>query len=203
MRKGLKRVALCFTFAALIWCGSLIADRGTLNRELIRLHVVANSDSREDQALKLRVRDAVTESLRSSMEDIMDVEQAKVYIRENLSKIQQVANQVLWEAGEPGSAQVSFRQEEFDTRHYETFSLPAGVYESLRITIGDGEGKNWWCVVFPTLCIPATTDGFQDVAAGAGFSQALTGALEGKEDYEIRFFLLDALGKLENILHEG
>lgn len=203
MKKSLKRIGLCFTLAALIWCGSLIGDRQRLNDELIRLHVVASSDSQGDQAIKLRVRDAVTESLKEDMANIKDVEQAKAYIRENLVKIEQIANQVLTEAGEKDRATASFQEEEFDTRYYDTFTLPAGVYESLRIIIGEGEGKNWWCVVFPTLCIPATSEGFADVAAGAGFPDALTGALEGKDTYEIRFFLLDALGKLENILHEG
>lgn len=203
MKKGFKRVALCFTLAALIWCGSLIADREKLNEELIRLHVVANSDSEEDQTIKLRVRDAVTESLKEDMANIQNVEQAKTYIRENLGKIEQAANRVLQELGETDRAVATFQEEEFDTRYYDTFTLPAGLYESLRITIGEGEGKNWWCVVFPTLCIPATTEGFADVAAGAGFPETLTGALEGKDAYEIRFFLLDALGKLENILHEG
>jgi len=81
MRKGLKRVGLCFIIAAVFWCGTLIGDRQRLHEELIRLHVVANSDSEEDQALKLNVRDAVTESLQKSMADIKDVEQAKAYNR--------------------------------------------------------------------------------------------------------------------------
>ena len=203
MRKGLKRLAWCFLAAAFIWCGNVIADRERLNEELIRLHVVANSDSAEDQAIKLRVRDAVTESLRTSMADITDVETAKTYIRDNLAKIERIANQVLQKAGEPETAVATFQEEAFDTRVYDTFTLPAGVYESLRITIGGGEGKNWWCVVFPTFCIPATTEEFHDVAVGAGFPEDLAGALEGKDEYEIRFFLLDALGKLENILYEG
>ena len=87
----------------------------------------------------------------------------------------------------------------FDTRHYETFSLPAGEYETLNIKIGEAKGKNWWCVVFPTFCVPATSDGFETVAAGAGFDGSLVGALEGKKEYEIRFFLLDLLGKGENM----
>ena len=93
---------------------------------------------------------------------------------------------------------MTLQKEVFDTRVYDTFTLPAGVYEALRITIGSGEGKNWWCVVFPTLCVPATSEGFEDVAAGAGFPESLTKSLEG--EYEIRFYLLDLLGKLEGYL---
>ena len=187
----------------LVWCGTLIADRQRLREELIRLHVVAASDSEEDQALKLRVRDAVVESLQLEMDNVTDIEQAKAYLQENLPKIERVANQVLAEAGCTDTVQVSLMLEEFETRVYDTFSLPAGIYESLRIIIGEGDGKNWWCVVFPSLCIPATSEGFEDTAAGAGFPDALTGALEGEKGYEVRFFLLDAMGSLENLLHKG
>ncbi len=203
MRKMIKRVGLCLSIAVLIWCGSVIADRKTLNEELIRLHVVANSDSEEDQAIKLRVRDAVVESLQSAMAGVGDIEEAKAYIADNLPKIQEIANQVLTKAGVDADAVVTLGKECFDTRYYDTFTLPAGVYESLRITIGEGEGHNWWCVVFPSLCLPATSEGFADVAAGAGFDDALTATLKGESEYEIRFFLLDKLGKLENMLFQG
>lgn len=203
MKKMIKRVSICLTIAVLIWCGSVVADRKTLNEELIRLHVVANSDSEEDQAIKLQVRDAVVESLQSAMEDMADIGEARAYLEENLPKIQAVANQVLTSAGVNADAVVTLAKEAFDTRYYDTFTLPAGVYESLRITIGEGEGHNWWCVVFPSLCMPATTSGFEDVAAGAGFDDALTATLEGQEGYEIRFFLLDKLGELENMLFQG
>ena len=193
---------MCLALAAVVWTAGLIADRQTLNRELIRFHVVANSDSQQDQQIKLQVRDAVVQSLESAMAQISDVEEAKAYLRENLPKIRLVANEALAAAGFDGEAVVSFCREAFDTRVYDTFTLPAGVYESLRITIGEGSGRNWWCVVFPTLCVPATTEGFSDTAAGAGFSQPLTGALTEKGEYEVRFFLLDMLGKLENILME-
>ena len=203
MRKLMRRIGFCFLLAALIWCGTLLADRQRLNEELIRLHVVANSDSETDQAIKLQVRDAVTKSLEKELANVADVEQAKAYLQENLSKIQKVANEALKAAGCDLEAVVTLCQETFDTRYYDTFTLPAGVYEALRITIGEGEGKNWWCVVFPSLCIPATTDGFEAAAAGAGFPEALNNALTGEEGYEVRFFLLDALGKLENIFFKG
>ena len=201
MRKLLKRIGICFLIVCLVWCGTVIADRQRLREELIRLHVVAASDSDEDQALKLRVRDAVVERLEDAMADLTDAEQAKAYLQENLPKIENLANQVLQEAGCTDTVQVSLAVEEFATRVYDTFTLPAGLYDSLRIIIGEGEGHNWWCVVFPSLCIPATSDGFEDTAAGAGFPDSLTGALEGEDGYEVRFFLLDALGRFENLIH--
>ena len=195
MVKLVKRVMICFAVAALVWCGTLIADRQQLHEELIRLHVVANSDTEADQAVKLQVRDAVIKSLEEELKNVADVEQAKAYIRENLPKIQQIANQTLEAAGFDTQAVVSLCQEAFDTREYDTFSLPAGVYESLRIVIGEGQGHNWWCVVFPSLCLP--------VAQTAGFPDSLNSALTGEEGYELRFYLLDAMGRLENILFQG
>lgn len=203
MKKLMKRVWLCASLAAVVWCWGLIADRKQLNEELIRFHVVANSDSQQDQAVKLQVRDAVIKSVESDLQKIADVEEARVYLQKNLPKIQQIANDTLIAAGFEPTAAVSLCQEAFDTRYYDTFTLPAGVYEALRITIGEGAGHNWWCVTFPGLCIPATSDGFEAEAAGAGFSDTLTDTLTGEEGYEVRFFLLDAFGRLENMFFAG
>lgn len=200
MRKLWKRIAVCVLLAACFWCGTLIADREKLRNELIRLHVVANSNDAQDQAVKLRVRDAVTDYLMAALEDIADVELAKQYIQENLPKIQEIANETLESLGVDAGAVATFCREEFGKRVYDTFTLPAGIYDSLRITIGEGEGKNWWCVVFPTLCFSASAEEFDSIAAGAGFSESLTGAITGEDGYEVRFFFLDAFGRLENLL---
>ena len=198
MKKTLKRIIFCAGLASVIWTWGLIADRNTLHNEILRLHVVANSDSQEDQSIKLKVRDAVLESISEDLRNVADMEQAKAYIQENLPKIQQAANDCLAALGCEDTAVATLQEEIFDKRVYDTFSLPSGIYEALRITIGSGEGKNWWCVAFPTLCIPATSEGFEDVAVSAGFSKTLTQTLDG--EYEIRFYLLDLLGKLEGIL---
>ena len=184
-------VCFVYTFA-------LIGDRQTLKNELIRLHVVAASDSEEDQAIKLRVRDAVLESLRQGLRDVTDIEAAKAYIEDSLPVLETVANEVLAATGCGDVATVRLQAEAFATRVYDTFTLPAGIYDALRITIGAGEGHNWWCVAFPSLCLPTTAEGFEAVAAGAGFSEELTGSLTG--EYELRFYLLDLLGQLENFL---
>ena len=201
MRKYLYRVGICLVAVALVWTGMLIKDRQKLRQELIRFHVVAASDAPEDQAVKLQVRDAVIAAFQEELQNLQDMEQAKAYLQENLPKIQTIANEALAQAGFADTATVSLCVEEFATRVYDTFTLPAGLYESLRIVIGEGEGHNWWCVMFPSFCIPATSEGFEEVACGAGFSDALTHTLEG--NYEIRFFFLDALGVVENFLHRG
>ena len=203
MKKCMKRIGICLLAACIAWTTMLIADKEKLQNELIRLHVVAASDSAEDQALKLRVRDAVVESLQRDMVNVADPEQARAYLQENLPKIEALANRVLTAAGCPDVATVTLQLEEFATRYYDTFTLPAGIYEALRITIGEGEGRNWWCVVFPTLCVGATVEEFEEIAHCAGLSENLTDTLTGKEGYEVRFFFLDALGKLENFLSKG
>ena len=199
----MKRVGICLLVTVIVWAVMLLRDHQMLRNELIRLHVVAASDNPEDQTLKLQVKDAVVESLQKNMENLADMEQAEIYLQQQLPKIEALANRVLQEAGCGDVATVSLQLEEFATRYYDTFTLPAGIYESLRITIGPGEGKNWWCVVFPTLCVGATVEEFEETAHCAGFSDALTGALTGEEPYEVRFFVLDALGRLENFLHKG
>lgn len=200
MKKTWNCLVICTLITAILWGIMLLSDRVALHNELIRLHIVANSDSAEDQKIKLQVRDAVLRSLETELANLADVEAAKAYLMENLPKIQSAANTALKAAGFCGEAVVTLCQEAFDTREYETFTLPAGIYESLRIVIGEGEGKNWWCVAFPSLCLPATSAGFQEAAVEAGLSVALTATLAGETKYEVRFFLLDALGKLENYL---
>ena len=201
MRKYLNRIGICLLIACFVWIGMLLADRHKLRQELIRFHVVAASDSQQDQAVKLQVRDAVLGAFRGELQNLQDMEQAKAYLQENLPKIEAVANDVLSRAGFSDRAKASLCVEEFTTRVYDTFALPAGIYESLRIVIGEGEGHNWWCVVFPSLCLPATSEGFEEVACGAGFSDTLTDTLEG--NHEIRFFVLDVMGSVENFLHRG
>ena len=142
MRKLIWRIGVCFLFAAFVWCGTLLADWKHLNEELIRLHIVAISDSAEDQTVKPRVRDAVIENFQSAIIQLKDTKVAKAYLLENLPKIQAVVNAVLTVAGCDYEAAVTLCQETFDTRNYDTFSLPAGIYHALSIILGEGRGEN-------------------------------------------------------------
>ena len=137
------------------------------------------------------------------MEQVADAQQAKTYLQDNLPKIEALANKVLRAAGCEDIAVASLELEEFGVRHYDTFTLPSGIYEALRITIGEGSGQNWWCVVFPALCVGATVEDFEETAQCAGLSGSLTSTLTGEDSYEVRFLALDALGRLENFLHKG
>lgn len=203
MKKWMKWSLICLILAAAVWSASVIRDRYTLNESVIRFHVVANSDTSRDQQLKLLVRDAVTQELQPAMQGLTDVHHAKDYLSSQLEHIRALAEETLRQAGCEDAVTVTLGVEPFGTRHYDTFSLPAGSYESLRIVIGEGDGQNWWCVVFPTLCYSAAGDSWEDQAAGAGFPDTLTEAMEGEKGYSIRFYLLDLLGRAENFLRFG
>ena len=201
MKKIGKIAMICICLAAALWFAMLISDRLTLSNDIIRLHVVGASDSEEDQQVKLQVRDAVLSVLET--QQVENVQQAKASLENLFPQLEQAANKALQEAGMSYEAKVSLTREAFPAREYDTFSLPAGVYESLRVTIGEGEGKNWWCVVFPSLCLPATSAEFEDTSVGAGFSDTLTDTLQQEQGYELRFFFLDCLGWLQNLFHRG
>lgn len=120
--------------------------------QLIRLHVVANSDSEEDQALKSKVRDKVVEQTYLLFRNAKDVTEAKVIAASNLEVIQQAALAEVRKAGKPYDVKVELGKFMFPAKTYGTLNLAAGQYEALRVVIGSGEGKNWWCVLFPPLC---------------------------------------------------
>ena len=197
--KGIKLVFFLAVMVVSVWFGGLLADANALRSDILRLHVVANSDSQEDQAVKLQVRDAVLATLQEGMADIADPEEAVSYVKSMIPKLTKAANQVLEQAGFDDTVQISVGEREFPLRVYDTFSLPSGVYQALKVVIGEGQGQNWWCVVFPELCSGATQEEFVQTAAMEGMEDSLTGSLTG--EYEIRFWILDQMGKLGNFLH--
>ena len=141
-------IALCAALLAGTWAS---AAGGRLASQVVRLHVIAASDAGEEQAVKLDVRDAVLAYLEPRLEDAETSAEAGEIISESLDGIAEAA------AGAAQGRSVSVRlgEEYYPTREYETFSLPAGRYQSLRVTLGEGEGRNWWCVIFPPLCLTA------------------------------------------------
>lgn len=168
---------------------------------VVRLHVLANSDSEEDQALKLRVRDAVLEVTSPLIRDCSTQEEAKNILDANLDTIQTAAERVLALEGRTERVTVYMDLEEYPTRNYDSFCFPAGSYLSLRICIGEAEGKNWWCCLFPPLCIGSATVS-QEEAEDAFISVGLTPSqykiiTESEQPvYKVRFKLLELLQNL-------
>ena len=193
MKRHIRRITLVGLVVIGIFAWELLTDSQTLHDQLLRLHVVGASDSKADQDVKLLVRDAVLQSLEEGLQDLTDVDAAVDYVARMLPNVEEAAERVLAAAGFDDRVSVSLTEEAFPTREYDTFSLPAGVYKALRVVIGEGEGKNWWCVVFPQLCLGGD---FVQTASVAGLSDELTDTLEG--EYEVRFWLLEKLGQLKN-----
>ena len=137
------------------WLFPLAAASEELPQNIVRLHVVANSDSEEDQAVKLLVRDAVLEEAARWYGGARTMEEASARLCTHLESIAKTAQATLREQGMGYSATAQVTEMYFPTRDYESFRLPAGRYRTLRVTLGEGAGKNWWCVVFPSLCLPA------------------------------------------------
>lgn len=140
-----------FLLAAVCALFPFSAVSGTLPGQLLRLQVVANSDSPADQTLKLAVRDAVLGEVARLCGDAQTLEQANACLALHLDGIRRAAQQA---AGDQ-AVTVSLCDRHFPTRAYEDFTLPAGRYRTLRVTLGEAGGKNWWCVAFPALCYPA------------------------------------------------
>ena len=123
-----------------------------LKDKLLRYHVVANSDSEEDQEVKLKVKEAVLEELSGKLEAVKDAKEAASVVEDNRENILAVANKVLNEEGFTYTATMRVDEEYFPAKIYGDLTLPPGDYDALVIELGEGEGKNWWCVLFPTLC---------------------------------------------------
>ena len=191
--------ALCVL--TLITGAVLARQQQTLSEKLVRLHVVANSDSDDDQAVKLRVRDAVLDMTQTILQDTDDPIAA---LGTHLAEIEQAAGEALRETGCALPVTVTLQNELFPRRDYDTFSLPAGVYRTLRVTIGAGEGHNWWCVVFPALCLPANAEDFEAACEAAGFTEGEISVLtEETSEIEVEFKTLELLGKLKKILWDA
>lgn len=157
-RRLLGKALVCgFVLAALCSFFPFAAACGQLPRDVVRLHVVANSNGAEDQAVKLLVRDAVLEEAARWYQGAGSMEEASSQLCTHLQSIAGAARQVLGEQGMGYSATAQMTEMYFPTRDYGDFRLPAGRYRTLRVTLGEGAGKNWWCVVFPSLCLPAAT----------------------------------------------
>ncbi len=191
MKRALRRCfcgALVLGLLAGIVSGALQSRTDDWRDKLIRLHVVANSDREEDQQAKLIVRDAVLEAAEPMLQNAADVDEAAARLSEGMEAIRTAAQNAAGDA----TVQVSLTREAFPLRKYDTFTLPAGTYTALRVTIGAGEGHNWWCVVYPSLCFAASAEELTDLAVSAGLSEQQAARLVRQRDgYVFRFQLLD------------
>ena len=177
--------ALCITFATGLWAEN---TQTRLSEKLVRLHVIANSDEAEDQAEKLRMRDSVLALLAPLLENCNTPAEAAAVIEAHTEELEAL-----------GDVSITLSREYYPTRHYNTFSLPAGEYLSLQVRMEEALGQNWWCVVFPPLCTEAVAEPAADVFAALTKDETalITGDGEG---YILRFRILDWWGRLKGAL---
>ena len=170
-RLKIWEIALLLGVAVCLLSGArALHTQEELADKVVRLHVLANSDSEEDQALKLQVRDAVLERAEDLLAQTSSRAEAEGKLRGQLLEFERLAESVIREAGYDYEVTAELTDTEFPTREYEGFTLPAGEYLALRILIGEAAGRNWWCVVFPPLCTAATAD-VPASAMAAGFTE--------------------------------
>ena len=163
-------IALLVLLAVCLLTGAMsLRNQDVLQQKMIRLHVVANSDSDRDQTLKLQVRDKVLDYTTGILQRANDMEDAQTQLRDALGRIENIAQREIVNRGYDYPVTAQLASTEFPLKEYDGFSLPAGEYMALRLVIGEGAGQNWWCVVYPPLCTAAATD-LPQTAVSAGLT---------------------------------
>ncbi|WP_227767083.1 stage II sporulation protein R [Zhaonella formicivorans] len=193
-RRGLVILGILF-FMGVIGVISLgkTAQPAYNNSNLLRFHVIANSDSLEDQSLKRKVRDRLVEQFGPDFAKVTSLDEARAIIRNKQEEIKKAAYNEVRAWGKDYAVEVTLGNFAFPTKTYGDFTLPAGNYEALRVVLGEGKGQNWWCVLFPPLC-------FVDISNSLAAKDPAQAVLQGKEEaskqknaVEIRFKILEVL----------
>lgn len=178
-------VSLCVCLCAAVWAQG---RSSAISADLVRLHVLAVSDDAYEQALKLRVRDAVLEYITPRLDGSESPADARAVLSRELDGIGRAAAS----AAEGRQVTVSLGTELYPSREYEGFTLPAGRYESLRVVLGEGEGHNWWCVVFPPLCLTAA----ESDSAVESLDGETRGIVTEEDGYRCKFRIVELWGEV-------
>lgn len=186
--------------AAMVWGACTSRAQAELAEQVIRIHVIANSDTPEDQKLKLAVRDAVLKQVEELGEQASSTREMEGLLREQLECLEKTAGAVLNDNGCPYPVTASLTDCWFPTKEYEGFSFPAGEYRALRLTIGEGAGQNWWCVAFPPLCVGASSQSVEEAVETGYFTQEQGALLAGEEGtYILQFKSMELLGTIKGL----
>lgn len=190
---------MCLSLILVIFMGSFSGFANkleNLQHDVLRLHILANSDSEDDQHLKLKVRDKLLEESEKLFQGCQTLDDMKQRAIEKKDTIRLLAKSVLEENGCHEDVAVQLVQMEFDTREYEELTMPAGCYDALRILIGKAEGHNWWCVMYPPLCLPVAEPEIY-------FDTDTVEILENPQKYEVRFKCVEVWNELKEKLQKS
>lgn len=188
-----KSILLGFIFTILFSFLGFNSKCENISDKVFRLHVLANSDSSEDQQLKLCVRDKVLEYSKYIFNDAKNKDSAKQITQKHLEDIKNVAQQEVYDRGYDYKVNVKIDNMYFNTRQYGNVTMPAGNYDALKIFIGDSKGHNWWCVMFPPICLPAAEESKQldDV-----LDPSQMNIVENGNKYKIKFKIVELINGL-------
>ena len=181
-------------------CTYFTASAGTVKEDVVRLHILANSNSEIDQEVKLKVRDALLETNASILSNSVTKENAKEHFTNSKEILLKTAKETLKQNGFDYNVKISLKEEYFETRAYGNLTFPAGQYTALKVILGEGKGKNWWCVMFPPLCVPAA-DGLKTNESTADYlTKSGERIVNGGDKYIVKFKLLEIYEELRDKL---
>ncbi len=194
----LKLVEIAFflsLFICIFSCLSFENDCKGIRKEIMRLHVIANSDSEADQTLKLDVRDSILEKSKELFGTQNNISDATEILKSKKQALIKTADEVIKKAGYNYKARVEIAESYFPTRQYDSVTLPAGYYKSVRVILGEGKGKNWWCVLFPPMCLPAAAKG--EINLNDVLTQSQMKLVKSDPRFEVRFWIVEKLQNLK------
>ena len=200
MKTSKKILILLLTLALLVGILAVlpIHSESNIYDNVLRLHIIANSDSTEDQNLKLLVRDSILAETQKLLSGATDRQNAEQIISQNIERLRLVAEQVIIDNGYSYPVSIVLGKEDYPTKNYESCAFPSGEYTSLQIFIGDASGQNWWCVLFPPLCLSAATDKDAFTSVGITDSQYQIITETQNPKYKIKFKILESFSEVLN-----
>ena len=199
MKLFVKSACIAFVLVVIYSLIPFQAQCDNISNDVFRLHILANSDSDYDQSVKLKVRDKVLEYSKSLFESARSKEEAESLISQNLDNITQVAQNELKHLGCAHSVKAEIKKMYFTTRYYDSYTLPSGMYDALRITIGSGKGHNWWCVMYPSICISAASE--QDEKAKQALDDGEYDIIKN-EKYSYKFKVVELFEMMQTIFEK-
>lgn len=198
--KIFEKSLLCSLFLAVLFnFASFQTKCENISQKVLRVHILANSDSKEDQELKLKVRDKILDYAKKEFISVENKEDAIVLSENSLDKIKNVAESEIRNLGYDYGVKVEIVNMHFNTRQYDNITLPSGNYDALRIIIGKGQGKNWWCVMFPSICIGSCQN---DDKTDVVFNEEEKDIIENEKKYEFKFKCVEVYEKCKSWVSE-
>ena len=194
----LSSVAIFLSIYFAFSCTYFACASQSVREDVVRLHILANSNSSFDQEIKLKVRDALLQEDFCFFGEVLTVENAEECFEQSKGKVIKVCEKVLEENGIKYNAAIFLEKEYYETRCYGSLTFPAGEYLSLKIILGEGKGENWWCVMFPPLCVPAAADVASDKETASQYlSEGGETVVNGDGKYTVKFKIVEIFEELK------